>query len=35
MILLLALISFLRYVGTLHMVMFLHQYHAYLLDYDY
>jgi hypothetical protein len=24
-----------RYVGTLHVVMFLHQYHAYLLPRDY
>jgi hypothetical protein len=24
-----------RYVGTLHMVVFLHQYHAYLLQRDY
>jgi hypothetical protein len=30
-----ALISFLRYVGTLLMVMFLHQYHACLLHHNY
>jgi hypothetical protein len=24
-----------KYVGTLHVVMFLHQYHAYLLQCDY
>jgi hypothetical protein len=35
MILLVVLISFLRYVGTLFVVMFLHQYHTYLLHYDY
>jgi hypothetical protein len=35
MIFVLALISFLKYVGTLCMVMFLHQYHTYLLDRDY
>jgi len=33
--LLVALISFLRYVGTLLMVMFLQYYHACLLHHDY
>jgi len=35
MTLLVALIFFLKYVNTLLMVMFLHQYHAYLLQHDY
>jgi len=35
MTLLITLISFLRYVGTLFMVMFLHKDHAFLLHHDY